>query len=112
MFFTAIKSKPPKSQSIDFNETQPTQQSSTSENVTYDLLRQKVRELAYQKWEQAGCPWGQDKEFWVEAETELFGENPLQFGGYKIKSGDSYILICPIISEVPVEVEIDSEFCR
>lgn len=101
MFFSAVKKLQKKQESTAFvNKKQ-------SENVTYETLRQKIRELAYQKWEQAGQPCGQDKEFWIEAEKELFGENPLQFGGYRIKNGDSYMLICPILSEVPVEVKID-----
>lgn len=73
--------------------------------ITYESVRQQIRELAYQKWEQAGCPWGRDKEFWVEAEKELFGEEPLKCGGYKVKNNGSYVLICPINSEVPVEVQ-------
>ena len=72
--------------------------------VTYESIRQQIRELAYQKWEQAGHPWGRDKEFWVEAEKELFGEEPLKYGGYRVKNNGSYILICPINSEMPVEV--------
>jgi hypothetical protein len=27
--------------------------------------------LAYQKWQQAGCPEGQDMRFWFEAESQL-----------------------------------------
>jgi hypothetical protein len=30
-----------------------------------------IRELAYRKWEQAGCPHGEQDRFWQEAEQEL-----------------------------------------
>jgi len=73
-------------------------------NLTFECLRQQIRELAYRKWEESNKPCGKDKEFWVEAEKELFGENPLKDGGYRIKVKDSYLMICPISSEVPVEV--------
>lgn len=32
---------------------------------------EEICKLAYEKWEQAGRPHGDGKEFWVEAETEL-----------------------------------------
>lgn len=31
----------------------------------------KVRERAYQLWEQAGSPEGREREFWYDAEREL-----------------------------------------
>ncbi len=31
----------------------------------------EIRELAYHKWLNEGCPNGKDKEHWHEAETEL-----------------------------------------
>ena len=31
----------------------------------------QIRDRAYALWEQAGCPEGQDKEFWAMAEQEL-----------------------------------------
>lgn len=116
MFFTTkIKSKNKEKESVSadfigqktlsmFNKDK---ENMTYESLTYESLRQKVRELAYSKWEQAGHPWGRDKEFWIEAEKELFGENPLVNGGYRIKSNGSYILICPLNSEVPVEVQFE-----
>jgi hypothetical protein len=74
--------------------------------ITYDDLRQQVRELAYKKSEDAGHPWGKDKEFWIEAEKELFGEQPLVNGCYCLKNKlGKDILICPINSEKPVEIE-------
>ncbi len=30
----------------------------------------KIRELAYQKWCDAGAPWGEELRFWLEAEAE------------------------------------------
>jgi hypothetical protein len=77
---------------------------SAEEGLTYEKLRQQIRELAYRKWEEANKPWGKDREFWIEAEQELFGENPLQLGGYLVKSNKgSRLLICPINSEAPAK---------
>ncbi len=30
-----------------------------------------IRELAYSKWESAGCPCGDGVEFWLQAEAEV-----------------------------------------
>jgi hypothetical protein len=73
--------------------------------VTFETLRQQIRELAYKKWEDSGCPWGRDKEFWTAAEKELFGEDALKSGGYRIEIKGSQLLICPINSEVPVRTK-------
>ena len=35
------------------------------------MFEEKVRELAYQKWEKAGYPTGDGVCFWLEAEREL-----------------------------------------
>ena len=35
---------------------------------------QTVRDLAYLKWTDAGCPHGDGVEFWLEAERELASE--------------------------------------
>ena len=35
---------------------------------------EKTRELAYIKWEAAGCPCGDGVEFWLAAEAELLGD--------------------------------------
>jgi hypothetical protein len=84
------------------------QNEQNEQNITYEALRDKIRELAYFKWEIAGCPPGRDKEFWIEAEKELFGEDPLKDGGYKVKTQEnSYVLICPINSELPVDVKLE-----
>jgi hypothetical protein len=72
-------------------------------NLTFETLRQQIRELAYRKWEESGRPGGRDKEFWVSAERELFGDEPLKSGGYLVRIKGSQLLICPINSEVPVE---------
>lgn len=80
------------------------QKKGESVSINYESIRQQIRESAYKKWEEAGRPWGRDKEFWIEAEKELFGENPLVSGGYNVVSDDgSRILICPINSEIAVE---------
>lgn len=36
-------------------------------------LEQKVREIAYLKWEAAGMPTSDGSEFWLAAEEEVFG---------------------------------------
>lgn len=64
--------------------------------VSFEGIRQQIRELAYSMWEKAGCPEGRDEEFWVSAERELFGEDSLVDGGYRIKMEDgSHIVIMP-----------------
>lgn len=46
------------------------QQSSTPPAVCCE----KIRELAYTKWEAAGCPCGDGVEFWLAAEAEPLGD--------------------------------------
>ena len=36
---------------------------------------ERIRELAYQKWEEAGRPPGDGVEFWLAAEQEIVGQN-------------------------------------
>lgn len=50
--------------------------------LTFLQLEHEVRLLAYDKWERAGRPPGDGKQFWIEAEEQLFGPNPLKEGGY------------------------------
>jgi hypothetical protein len=38
-----------------------------------EKLEGEVRDLAYFKWESAGRPVSDGKEFWLEAEEEIFG---------------------------------------
>jgi len=33
--------------------------------------REAIEKLAYQKWQEAGCPTGDGVEFWVQAEAEV-----------------------------------------
>ena len=35
-----------------------------------ELARNRVRELAYHKWQESGCPEGDELSFWQEAECE------------------------------------------
>ena len=37
-------------------------------------LEDRIRELAYQKWEDAGCPPGDGVGFWLAAEQEVGGQ--------------------------------------
>ncbi len=36
-----------------------------------DSREHTIREIAYSKWEQSGCPSGDGVNFWLEAEKEL-----------------------------------------
>ena len=36
-----------------------------------DACEEEIRELAYAKWEAAGCPSGDGFDFWLEAEQEV-----------------------------------------
>ena len=35
----------------------------------------KIRELAYEKWESAGCPEGDGVEFWLAAERQIIASD-------------------------------------
>lgn len=39
--------------------------------MTCDSRQNAIRELAYEKWESAGCPPGDGIDFWLNAENEL-----------------------------------------
>ncbi|MDA8253861.1 MAG: DUF2934 domain-containing protein [Rhodospirillales bacterium] len=41
---------------------------------------QRIRERAYQLWQQAGCPDGRSEEFWSAARRELLGDEPTAMG--------------------------------
>jgi hypothetical protein len=41
-----------------------------------DGCEEEIRHLAYQKWEDAGCPSGDGFDFWVEAEREVLARAP------------------------------------
>lgn len=45
---------------------------------------QIIRELAYYKWEQAGCPLGRSDEFWAAAEEEMKVGNNKPRGAKKV----------------------------
>jgi hypothetical protein len=41
-----------------------------------DLLpSERVAELAYQLWEEAGCPFGREEEYWLLAERQMKSRN-------------------------------------
>lgn len=40
--------------------------------MVMDNMSEDIRELAYFKWEEAGSPPGDGREFWLEAEQEVF----------------------------------------
>jgi hypothetical protein len=88
MFFSTITPKSKKQEVSVFETQNPTVV------VSFEGIRQQIRELAYSMWEKAGCPEGRDEEFWVAAERELFGEESFVDGGYRIKMEDgSYIVV-------------------
>lgn len=39
-----------------------------------DSCEEAIRELAFLKWEEAGCPSGDGFDFWLEAEREVMTE--------------------------------------
>ena len=41
-----------------------------------DSCEEEIRHLAYQKWEESGCPSGDGFDFWVEAEREVMARMP------------------------------------
>ena len=41
-----------------------------------DGCEEEIRQLAYQKWEESGCPSGDGFGFWVEAEREVMARMP------------------------------------
>lgn len=45
------------------------------------VIEQQIREVAYLKWEQAGCPVEMSLRFWLEAENEVWS----QYGDSKDK---------------------------
>ena len=55
-----------------------------NEGITLDDLKEEIRLLAYSNWEKAGYPESDGNSFWVEAEQELFGPDPLKDGGYYV----------------------------
>lgn len=90
MFFSTITPKSKKQEGSVFGMQSPTVV------VSFEGIRQQIRELAYDMWEKAGCPEGRDEEFWVAAENELFGENSFVDGGYRIKMEDgSEMVVMP-----------------
>jgi hypothetical protein len=40
-----------------------------------DACEEEIRQLAYLKWEQAGCPCGDGLDFWFEAENEVMSRS-------------------------------------
>ena len=41
------------------------------EEPLIDAQQEEIRELAYRKWQQAGCPTGDGFDYWVDAEREV-----------------------------------------
>ena len=41
-----------------------------------DGCEEEIRQLAYQKWEESGCPSGDGFDYWVEAEREVMARLP------------------------------------
>lgn len=48
---------------------------SESTCVVLEVSPELIRESAFAKWQAAGCPCGNDIEFWLEAEAELRGKS-------------------------------------
>ncbi len=64
---------------------------------TNDMLEHRIRERAFQLWQEAGCPEGRAEAFWQEAqEVETNAEKPSQTediveaaGGHYPPTGDT-----------------------
>ena len=54
-----------------------------SQEQCMDASEEAIRELAYQKWEEAGCPSGDGFDFWLEAEQAVMA------GQWNLESMDS-----------------------
>jgi hypothetical protein len=54
------------------------------DSVSYEELKERIKNLAYYKWQESGCPTGQDKNFWIEAENEVIGQHNVRDGGYYV----------------------------
>ena len=54
-----------------------------SQEQFMDASEEAIRELAYQKWEEAGCPSGDGFDFWLEAEQAVM------MGRWSLESMDS-----------------------
>lgn len=55
----------------------------TSQESNHD----EIRELAFLLWEQAGCPAGKDREFWIKAEEQIVTANGLPSPSLKATTG-------------------------
>lgn len=56
-----------------------------TEQRNQELHDQNVRELAYEKWQDAGTPPGDGVKFWLEAEKELLAQAQNQISTTKKK---------------------------
>ena len=45
----------------------------TMADLLKDQKEERIRTLAYQLWEDAGCPDNRSDEFWLQAEDEILG---------------------------------------
>lgn len=61
-----------------------------------------IRELAYRKWEQAGCPHGEQDRFWQEAEQELSAVGSIG-GGVDSVSGSHSSEVKDVVQEASEE---------
>lgn len=55
-----------------------------NDSISFEEIQQRIRKLAYQKWQNSGCVVGHDGKFWEEAENEIVGNENVKNGGYYI----------------------------
>lgn len=55
-----------------------------NDSISFEEIRHRIRQLAYEKWQNAGCVSGLDRKFWAEAENEIVGNENVKNGGYYI----------------------------
>lgn len=51
-----------------------------------EMARAQVRERAYEKWQEAGCPPDDGLEYWLEAEREWISRNYVPWRAFEISS--------------------------
>lgn len=55
----------------EVREVRPAATVSQSPQEFMDACEEAIRDLAYIKWEEAGCPSGDGHDFWLDAEREV-----------------------------------------
>ena len=65
---------------IPKNPNGPTESAAPGAGVEQDCNQEAVAALAYQMWQERGCPIGSDQEDWFRAENELRNRKSMAAG--------------------------------